>query len=448
MKKYTGSIVKRGEFFHWRFKTADGKYTTRAVKYPEGGRVTTMADAERIVTKWSAELAAIHRLKSREEVIQQIAEVKELLHVCKAPIEKIEEVFFAHPSAPEISPQHRGNYHSTLQRLIRFASDHGIKTVAEVTEEVAQDFLSYNWKRGISAKTYNSNLDVLRRVFRLICKDQNPFADFKKKPSVTETRQAFTVEQLKQLWETLESPDFHILYKNEMEVLYKLALYTGARCGDLCLLKWSSVDLEHRLIRFVPHKTANTSRKRVEIPMSDVLYSTLREWPKTDEYLLPQVADRYRRNPSGISHDTKRLIEAAGFQAVDEGESRRIRNVSRLGFHAFRHSYVSMLIANGVNPLVVRDLVGHTTVDMTARYNHVSIETKQRAINTLAIPTLNGVDSAPEYTSLAYRFSKLSQDRFTLVARWLETHLSPNQKRELNAVLEEFSCKAIHDKPV
>ena len=26
---------------------------------------------------------------------------------------------------------------------------------------------------------YNSNLDVLKRVFRLLCKDQKPFADFK-----------------------------------------------------------------------------------------------------------------------------------------------------------------------------------------------------------------------------------------------------------------------------
>ena len=64
-----------------------------------------------------------------------------------------------------------------------------------------------------------------------------------------------------------------------------------------------------------------------------------------------QAAERYKRNPAGISRDTKKLIEAAGFQAVDEEETRRLRNVSHLGFHAFRHSYVSMLINSGVNPL-------------------------------------------------------------------------------------------------
>ena len=110
-----------------------------------------------------------------------------------------------------------------------------------------------------------------------------------------------------------------------VQLQYKLALYTGARCGDLCLLKWRAVDLEHRLIRFMPHKTATTSRKRVEIPMSDVLLEALKTITQESEYVLPRVAERYKHNPGGISRDTKKLIEAAGFQAVDDGETRRLR---------------------------------------------------------------------------------------------------------------------------
>ncbi len=430
--KGTGSLFRRNGKFVYQWTCVTGKTKTKTLT------ATNQDAAQKEINEILQEETRLSTIESKIAYMRQIAEAKALLHVCREPIEKIEDAYWSHPSAPEISPHHRGNYHSVLQRLIRFASSRGIKTVADVTDEIAQDFLSYNWQRGISAKTYNSNLDVLRRVFRVLCKDQNPFAEFKKKSGITETRQAFTVEQLKQLWMTLNSPDFHMLYKEEMEVLYKLALYTGARCGDLCLLKWSSVDLEQRLIRFTPHKTANTSRKRVEIPMSDVLHSTLISWTRISEYVLPQVADRYQHNPSGISHDTKRLIEAAGFQATDAGESRRLRNVSRLGFHAFRHSYVSMLIANGVNPLVVRDLVGHSSVDMTARYTHVALETKQQAINSLALTSFDDNDSAPEDTCLADRFLRLTQDQTSLVARWLETHLAPKQKNELEAVINDL----------
>ena len=427
MKNYIGSVVRRSNYFHWRYRDINGKSTSKVIKNSNGVKVTDLAEAETIAAKWSEELFALHQLKTKEQVIQQIAEVKDLLHLCKEPIENIEQLFFDHPSAPEISPHHRGNYHSTLNRLIAFTSGYGVKTVADVTENIAQAFLTYNWKRGISAKTYNSNLDVLKRVFRLLCKDQNPFADFKKKPGCAEMRQAFTTKQLQKIWETLQSPEYHILYKEEMMVLYKLALYTGARCGDLCLLKWQAVDMEHRLIRFMPHKTATTSRKRVEIPMSDVLFEALNTIPQTSEYVLPQVAERYKHNPGGISRDTKKLIEAAGFQAVDEGETRRLRNVSRLGFHAFRHSYVSMLINSGVNPLVVRDLVGHTTVDMTARYTHVALDTKVNAVKNL--PILG--DTPSQDTPFETVISNLAASQIPRLAACLETILTAKQKEEL-----------------
>ena len=427
MKNYIGSVVRRSNYFHWRYRDISGKSTSRVIKNANGVKVTDLAEAEAIAAQWSEELFALHQLKTKEQVIQQIAEVKDLLHLCKEPIENIEQLFFDHPSAPEISPHHRGNYHSTLNRLIEFTSGCGVKTVADVTENIAQAFLSYNWKRGISAKTYNSNLDVLKRVFRLLCKDQNPFADFKKKPGCAEMRQAFTTEQLQKIWETLQSPEYHILYKEEMMVLYKLALYTGARCGDLCLLKWQAVDLEHRLIRFVPHKTATTSRKRVEIPMSDVLFEALNTIPQTSEYVLPQVAERYKRNPGGISRDAKKLIEAAGFQAVDEGENRQLRNVSRLCFHAFRHSYVSMLINSGVNPLVVRDLVGHTTVDMTARYTHVALDTKVNAVK--ALPTLG--EKPTQSTPFAEAISNLPPAKLPQLATVLEALLTAEQQEYL-----------------
>ena len=435
MKKYTGSIIKRGESFHWRYKTIEGTYTTKAIKHPEGGRVTTMVEAERIVSKWSAELTSLHQLKSKEEVIQHIAEVKEILSVCKVPIEQIETAFFDHPDAPDISPDHRKNYHSVLTRLIDFTSSLNVKIVSDVDEQIAQDFLSYYWKRGISTKTYNSGLDVLRRVFRALCKDRNPFADFKKKTDTPESRDSFTFEQLQQIWDVLKNPKYSMLHKDEMIVLYKLAIYTGARKGDLCLLKWSSVDLAQQIISFTPHKTSKSSRKRVLIPMSQVIFDALKELPQASEYVLPKIALRYKTNPGGISRDTGKLLLAAGITPTDVGEGRRLRAVSRLGFHSFRHFHITQLIANGVNPLVVRDLVGHTTVDMTARYTHVALETKQQAVNTLAIPSFSEPDSGGVGSTLAERLQHLSEVQSCRLARWLEAHLSPSQKRDLYATL-------------
>jgi len=428
--------MKRGVYYHWKYRTAQGRITTKAIRNATGGKVTLFAEAEKIVIQWSAELSSLNQLKSREETIQKIAEVKSLLKVCRVPLPELEDAFFNHPSAPTVSPKHRKTYHSVLNMLTNFASQIQVETVADVTEDVAQSFLSYYWSRGISPKTYNSVLDILRCVFRLMNKDSNPFAGFKKKACHTEERVAFTVEQLQKIWDTLNSPDYHMLHKEEMIVLYKLALYTGARCGDLCLLRWSSVDMQNWVIRFMPHKTAHSSHKIVEIPFDNYLYEVLSPLDQSTEYVLPNIAHRYQHNSGGISRDTKKLLLAAGLKPNDAGTTRRVLAVSRMGFHAFRHTAASLMICNGVNPLVVRDLLGHTSVDMTAHYTHINIETKREALQNLNIlpclaqPTLIG-----NGMSFAEIICGLSPEKLSSVGKWLDDNLTESQQEQLREIL-------------
>ena len=429
--------MKRGKYYHWKHRTAQGTITTKAIRNATGGKVTQYAEAEKIVTQWSMELSSLNQLKNREETIQKIAEVKSLLKVCRVPLTELEDAFFAHPSAPLISPKHRKTYHSVLTSLQQYTSQLHVETVADVTEEVAQSFLSYYWGRGISPKTYNSVLDILRCVFRLMNKDRNPFDGFKKKVCQTEERRAFTVEQLEKIWSTLNSPTYHMMYKEEMIVLYKLALYTGARCGDLCLLRWSSVDLQNRVIRFMPHKTSHSSRKIVEIPIGTNLYDALSSLDQSTEFVLPNVAFRYQHNSGGISRDTKKLLMAAGLKPNDTGTSRRLLAVSRMGFHGFRHTAASLMISSGVNPLVVRDLLGHTSVDMTAHYTHINLETKREALQNLnVLPSLSHEPIADgQKEPLASLVMSLPSTKLAAIGRWLEDNLTPEQRNGLMLIL-------------
>lgn len=436
MKRYYGSIIKRGSFYHWRFRNVDGLFTSRVVKNDAGGKVTNYAEAEKIVISWSSEFSSLQQLKTKEETLLKIAEVKTLLKVCRVPLVELEETFFNHPSAPTISPKHRKTYHSVLNMLTNFASQIQVETVADVTEEVAQSFLTYYWNRGISPKTYNSVLDILRCVFRLMNKDSNPFDGFKKKACHTEERVAFTVEQLQQIWDTLNSPDYHMLHKEEMIVLYKLALYTGARCGDLCLLRWSSVDMQNWVIRFMPHKTAHSSHKIVEIPFDNYLYEVLSPLDQSTEYVLPNIAHRYQHNSGGISRDTKKLLLAAGLKPNDPGTTRRVLAVSRMGFHAFRHTAASIMIRKGVNPLVVQDLLGHTSINMTAHYTHVNMETKREALQNLnVLPCLAQPTLIGDGMSFAETICGLSPEKLSNVGKWLDDNLTESQKDQLREVI-------------
>ena len=86
-----------------------------------------------------------------------------------------------------------------------------------------------------------------------------------------------------------------------------------------------------------------------------------------------------------------------------------------------------MLINSGVNPLVVRDLVGHTTVDITARYTHVALDTKVNAVKNL--PILG--DTPSQDTPFETVISNLAASQIPRLAACLETILTAKQKEEL-----------------
>ncbi|MDQ4033771.1 MAG: tyrosine-type recombinase/integrase [Actinomycetota bacterium] len=56
----------------------------------------------------------------------------------------------------------------------------------------------------------------------------------------------------------------------------------------------------------------------------------------------------------------------------------------RIRLHDLRHSCVSLLLALGVHPRVVMEIVGHSAIEMTMNvYGHVNLDVQRGALNTL-----------------------------------------------------------------
>src|SRR5262249_26291056 len=49
-----------------------------------------------------------------------------------------------------------------------------------------------------------------------------------------------------------------------------------------------------------------------------------------------------------------------------------------------RHLFSSRAQAAGVNPILVQEMLGHTTLDMTKKYTHLGIDVKRAAMQQLA----------------------------------------------------------------
>ena len=435
MAEFVGSLIQRNKYFAWRYRDRNsGKYMQISLRTEDGIKITDRKQAIIRINQLSAELYRMDAIQSKAEYIQQIAEVKQIIHQCKVRFKDLREAFDNHPARRDGQLE---NKFSSLNHIVAWMTENypDAHLLGDMTEEMAGEYLVQYWKSGISAKTYNTRLQCLKMIFRLFLKDDSPFKDYPYKQGESESREAFTPDQLKAIWDVLAS-DYPMMFKDEMIVLYFLAVYTGARCGDLCQLQWDSVDLHRNLLHLVPSKTKGSSGKQIEIPIAHALREQLERalrW-KENEFVLPNVCKRYRYNSCGISHDTTRLLEQAGIiTRIKANTPHRKLRISRYGFHSFRHCYATMLINQGVNPLVVCDLMGHTTTAMTARYSHIALSTKTQAINELPDLSLGNSDEKKgiQQDSLVSVISCLPVAKLPVLAVYLEEILSDSQKEAL-----------------
>jgi integrase len=187
---------------------------------------------------------------------------------------------------------------------------------------------------------------------------------------------------------------------DRLEALYQLALLLGMRQGELLGLRWDDVDpdrgfvhVRHSLVRiggqFVLTKPKTDRSARRLGPLPTTLMETLRAHKRrqTEEQLAaPAWADwgLVFTTPSGQPLHSKSVTKAFQAHVAAAG-------LPRQRFHDLRHACASLLMAQGVHPRVVMEVLGHATITTTMNtYTHVTEATQAHALAGLSAALSSG----------------------------------------------------------
>ena len=262
-----------------------------------------------------------------------------------------------------------------------------IDLVDDITEEHAEEYFSSLAARGVSERTYNAYLQALKLIFKIILdSEKTPFAKINKKIEQQQSREAFTLKQLDDIFRLLNSESYYMLNKAEMRGMLTMCLSIGCRGEDACLMKWNNFNPSKREISYTPLKTARKNPTPVTVPVNNMLHEALENalnWRNDSGYIFPAVAERYKRNPDGIYQDVIKLLESAGIETSVEADKnvKRLRRISKFSLHSFRHTFVTISANNKIPLHVLQDIVGHSSPMMTKHYTHTAMNLKKEAVN-------------------------------------------------------------------
>ena len=232
-----------------------------------------------------------------------------------------------------------------------------VRCMEEVTHEMCQKYS--NWlidEMFMSAGRHNRLLAVGSIMFRA-AKIADPFKDVPRHAIRQESRVNLSSEELTRACSTATG---------EMRTLLAIGLYAGLRKKDAVLLKWENIQNGQRII-----KEMAKTKKTVGFPIHPVLAAILRETPeeKRKGYIVPGIAEQYQRNAPIVSYLVRKHFENNEITVIEKCEGRH-RAVSRRGFHSLRHTFITLCAQAGVPLDIVRDWVGHSSVEVTRIYRH------------------------------------------------------------------------------
>ena len=147
-----------------------------------------------------------------------------------------------------------------------------------------------------------------------------------------------------------------------------VALYTGMRKGEVFGLKWQNVDLEQGQISIKESKSGRERKIPINSTLSSLLHA-LKSQNGQHEYVFVNP------NTEKPFTDIKRAWDTACAKA----------SIENLRFHDLRHTFATRLVRKNVDLVIIKELMGHSSIITTQRYLHSQADVKRSAVEALAV---------------------------------------------------------------
>jgi integrase len=391
MKERNMGISKKGSSWYYKFMLAGKLYCGTC------DDVKSEAAALSFERRKREEIKSIRQHKTIGALVQDYK--RELAGGRDILLQEVWPLFVAKPRKKPMGDKWQGMKESAWTDFLQYlkAKAPEIRQLAQIQERHASEYVAYLTQEGrwikefkmedgrkfstFSRKLSSRSLLFFIRTLKEICAFigseaglvDNPFNKLATPKSSGELRDVFSLEDMKRLY---------VCEDAFCQPLFRLAIATAMRLGDICMLKRDKIDFGLSIIATKSHKTDVSLRIPFGKDVATYL-SKLGAAAGESEMLLPEQAEMYLKNPSGVDYRINQCLEAMGFKTKRAVEG-RTRKFAALSFHSIRHSVLYWLSVRGTPLSAVKAIAGHTQLMTTTRYiDHAKAEDARPALSCL-----------------------------------------------------------------
>jgi integrase/recombinase XerD len=169
----------------------------------------------------------------------------------------------------------------------------------------------------------------------------------------------WTLEQVASVLNAVGNPKHRVLL---------MTMYAaGLRISEACCLRVEDIDSKRMAIRV---RDGKGGKGRYTLLPPRLLHILREYWKITRprDWLFPGQAAQGHISPRSVQDVFKRALRKAGITHPHTT-------------HTLRHSFATHLLDDGVDPLIIKSLLGHNSLKTTALYAQVTIRSIQRTVS-------------------------------------------------------------------
>ena len=148
--------------------------------------------------------------------------------------------------------------------------------------------------------------------------------------------------------------------------IWAFLLYTGCRRGEMENLRWVDLDFKQMVVKITPRvgwepKTSSGARA---IPMHPELAAILKSISKQSQYVFVTKTGEPRHNNilRAFRSDMKKVLKKLNPEMNQEQLNKELKIVD---IHSLRYTFITELVAAGVDPKTVQAIAGHKSINTT-----------------------------------------------------------------------------------